>query len=323
MPIRPALIGSKEMPVVLFIHYLYMQKNTGIGRVNEKASDWLYNWSHFAVPWELAQHIAVSRSTASSGFPRCTPVVERPQRSLELRLYLQPKMANLPECLFAVAVVLSSFITMLCSLPPKAAPQKAWSKDRLGLYATPAAATLRRIAAVCIGLYHAAMAVLVVPDNRGYLCQHPENLNRGLFGWNIYTALCLFLIICVGGPLRLASFSGLGQNFTFRLGPPSKLVTSGVYRHMQHPSYTGQILVLTTNLILYLRWDGVLGCWASDSCLARLRGWGLPVFAIIIFSIARKLMQRIMDEEEMLRHTFGPEWEKWHKSTPRFIPGII
>jgi len=30
-----------------------------------------------------------------------------------------------------------------------------------------------------------------------------------------------------------------------------------------------------------------------------------------------------MDEEKILRDTFGKEWEIWHQKTKRFIPGLI
>jgi protein-S-isoprenylcysteine O-methyltransferase Ste14 len=35
------------------------------------------------------------------------------------------------------------------------------------------------------------------------------------------------------------------------------------------------------------------------------------------------LFTRVKDEEEMLKGQFGKEWEEWHRSTKRFIPGIL
>jgi protein-S-isoprenylcysteine O-methyltransferase Ste14 len=32
----------------------------------------------------------------------------------------------------------------------------------------------------------------------------------------------------------------LGQNFTFRLAKPKTFITSGMYRYVQHPSYTDE-----------------------------------------------------------------------------------
>ncbi|KAI8683397.1 Protein-S-isoprenylcysteine O-methyltransferase [Fusarium keratoplasticum] len=230
-------------------------------------------------------------------------------------------MISLHNLSFSVAVLLSSFITMLCSKAPNSTPRGGWNQDRLGFYATPAAAILRRLMAGGIGLVH-AFIVLKTPST-SLICPHSDNLNWQLFDWNTYTLVCLALVTCVGGPLRLLAFAQLGGNFTFRLGPPSTLTTTGVYRYMQHPGYTGQIIVLLTNLALYFRWDGVPGCWLPENGHQRLDGWGFPCAVIIIFGIVRRLLMRTKDEEEMLRKTFGAEWIKWHQSTKRFIPGVI
>ncbi|UQC77823.1 uncharacterized protein CLUP02_03294 [Colletotrichum lupini] len=230
-------------------------------------------------------------------------------------------MDSLQKVSFAGAVLLSSLITMSCFKAPNEIPRDGWNKDSLGTYASPVAARIRRMLAVSIGIFH-ALVVLGYSDNNSLVCLHPENLNNGLFTWNPYTSVCLFLIICIGGPLRLTAFAQLGSNFTFKLGPPDTLTTDGMYRYMQHPGYTGQIVVMVINLSMFLRWDGVVRYLVPRALQSALSGWGLICYSVFTFGILRRLMMRVKDEEEMLKKTFGDKWVAWNRVTARFIPGI-
>ncbi|CAI0643630.1 unnamed protein product [Colletotrichum noveboracense] len=221
---------------------------------------------------------------------------------------------------FSTAVIVASVLTALCSRAPYEATDK-WGKDRLGIWATPKASFVRRVVTVAIGISHAILASSSPTTN--YICRNPENINRHLFTWNGYSTTCLFLIIGIGAPLRLLAFAQLGRNFTFQLAKPSGLTTTGVYRYIQHPGYTGQVLVLLANLAYLFRWGGVAGCWISQSLRTRLDGWGLVCYGVAALIIMRKVLVRVQDEEEMLKNTFGEKWVRWHSTTKRFIPGLI
>ncbi|KAH7142704.1 hypothetical protein B0J13DRAFT_415887, partial [Dactylonectria estremocensis] len=106
------------------------------------------------------------------------------------------------------------------------------------------------------------------------ICPHPANLNAELSNWSAYTITCFLLIVCVGAPLRLISFQRLGKNPTFNLAQPDRLSTTGIYRYIQHPRYIGQVVILRTNSVLFLRWDGALACWIPETASAILNGWG-------------------------------------------------
>ncbi|KAH7237155.1 uncharacterized protein BKA55DRAFT_579186 [Fusarium redolens] len=230
-------------------------------------------------------------------------------------------MATSHEVSFAGAVLLSSLITMSCFKPPSEVPRDGWKQDSLGTYASPTAARVRRILAVGVGVFH-SLIVLGYSDSN-LVCPHPKNLNKELFNWNAYTVACLLMIIFVGGPLRLTAFAQLGSNFTFQLGPPDTLMTGGIYRYIQHPGYTGQIVVLVVNLALFLRWDGAFGCWLSHDMRIAVNGWGLICCLVLVFGILRRLMMRVKDEEKMLKETFAEEWVAWSRVTARFIPGVF
>jgi len=92
---------------------------------------------------------------------------------------------------------------------------------------------------------------------------------------------------------------------------------------MQHPSYTGQAIVLAANLALFIRWDGAVGAWISPGIVESLQGWGSMVFTALGTLSVLGIITRVRDEERMLKAKFGKEWEEWHRRTKRFIPGVF
>ncbi|KAL1869066.1 hypothetical protein VTK73DRAFT_3405 [Phialemonium thermophilum] len=238
-------------------------------------------------------------------------------------------MASFSTLTFVVTFLLVGWLTLLCTTPPnKPAPSRRWKHDRVEIWVTSTGLITRWILIVAAVLYHAALA-LVFPSltdkgsSANVICPHPRNLNPTLFSWNAHTALCFLLVICIAAPVRFTSFSHLGKNFTFVLAKPDHLVTTGIYSYVQHPSYTGQFLVFVAHLSLVLRWDAGPGCLVPEAVRARLDGWGFILCMLFTAWVLRKLAQRVQDEEAMLRQMFGEEWERWHRSTKRFIPGVF
>lgn len=147
-------------------------------------------------------------------------------------------------------------------------------------------------------------------------------MNLDLVTWSPSTAIPLVLIIFVGIPLRLVSYASLGTNFTFALTQPDTLSTTGIYRYVQHPSYTGLVVLLMSLAALLCRVDGVLACcWVPSAwypTVSALTRWlGVPLGLAILFAA---VWTRVKQEERMLRDHFGKEWETWHASTNRFFP---
>lgn len=52
------------------------------------------------------------------------------------------------------------------------------------------------------------------------------------------------------------------------------------------------------------------------------QGWKVVGVGMIAFG-AELIRRRVMDEEGMLRGSFGKEWEEWHGRTKRFIPFVF
>jgi protein-S-isoprenylcysteine O-methyltransferase Ste14 len=80
-----------------------------------------------------------------------------------------------------------------------------------------------------------------------------------------------------------------------------KPITTGPYRFIRHPRYTGILSLGLGIALLFQSWIGLL-----------FLPW---VLALILY--------RVHDEEIMLQTKFGKSWQEYTKRSKRFIPGII
>lgn len=228
----------------------------------------------------------------------------------------EARMASIADMSFALVVVLTSLITMACFMPP------IWRKANVESGLNTRTAALRRLLVIGLGLYHANI-VLFKDHGDSFMCPNSDNLNPDLFRWTTSTAFCMFVIIFIAAPLRILAVTTLGENFLGSLTPPENLVTVGVYRYIQHPGYTGQVMILTMNMAIIFRWDGALACWLPAFFLEDVSGLGFIICCVVIFMMVQSLPQHIRVEEALLQHAFGQKWEKWNKCTKRFVPGVI
>lgn len=109
-------------------------------------------------------------------------------------------------------------------------------------------------------------------------------------------------LYAAGGLLRLWPVFVLGGRFSglVAIQPGHRLVTSGIYSVIRHPSYLGLLLT-------------ALG-WA----LAFRSGVGLVLVALHLVP----LIGRIQAEERLLHSEFGKEYEAYRARTSRLIPGV-
>lgn len=110
-------------------------------------------------------------------------------------------------------------------------------------------------------------------------------------------------VFALGGFLRLWPVYVLGDRFSGLVAIQSghKLITTGIYGMIRHPSYLGLLLLLL--------------------------GWALAfrssVGIIIAFLIALPLLARIRSEEKLLAVHFGREYEEYRARTPwKLLPGV-
>ena len=115
--------------------------------------------------------------------------------------------------------------------------------------------------------------------------------------------IILAIMMVVSFLLRMWSYLALSKFFTFTLAIKKnhQLVTTGPYRYLVHPSYTGQLLLLFA-FVIFTRWYYLV-----------------PIMGFYTY---KTLMGRIKIEEEMMRGEFGREYDEYVKARWRVIPFI-
>jgi protein-S-isoprenylcysteine O-methyltransferase Ste14 len=111
------------------------------------------------------------------------------------------------------------------------------------------------------------------------------------------------LVMWAGLALRLWAIVVLGRSFrmTVEVDADQKVVDSGPYRWVRHPSYTG-ILVLLAGLGM------VYGNW--------------PALAILLVLPVWVLIHRILVEEALLTKVMGRSYTEYAARTKRLVPGL-
>jgi len=139
-----------------------------------------------------------------------------------------------------------------------------------------------------------ALAMAVIP---AYL--------DGLDLWTtdgIVTPYIGLALLTFGGSLRLAALFVLGRRFTglVAIQEGHRLQTTGLYRLIRHPSYTGALLFLAGYVLLFRCWLGLLLVAGT--------------FAILI--------SRMNAEEALLEGEFGEEYASYRRRTWRLVPWV-
>ncbi|KAH8680050.1 hypothetical protein BGZ60DRAFT_242558 [Tricladium varicosporioides] len=230
---------------------------------------------------------------------------------------------DFPSLSLAFALIVSTYIAFLCYTPPTPPPSKPHPKDRLATFSDLTSRNKRRIfPRILLSAYH--ISLILFPTQREKICFHPELLNEKLFTWS-WRTITYLLVVFTFGTIRIYAYSYLGKNFTFRLATPTKLETTGIYKYVQHPSYTGLLAVSSASTFLFERIDGGFACFLPHWLLwtTRIRGLSEMGWLGVTVTTAGFFWLRVVDEEEMLKKEFGREWEVWHAKTKRFIPGVI
>ncbi len=226
----------------------------------------------------------------------------------------------------AVLIAVSTIASIIATSPPNASigPEPE-SGDILRLCGNNYFLVLVMAPYAILALHTCSLAYFypnIPPIIYGYGKMNRLNPNR--ITWSAATIAPIAWILCIGVPLRLASYASLGKNFTFALAEPDRLTTYGIYQYLQHPSYVGTLLLTFWNTWLLFRPDGALSCWIPPqryrTAAKSIEGCLIPLWLAIVVGTFHI---RVNQEESMMQARFGASWEVWHKTTARLIPGIF
>ncbi|KAF8653639.1 hypothetical protein AX16_003791 [Volvariella volvacea WC 439] len=117
------------------------------------------------------------------------------------------------------------------------------------------------------------------------------------------------IVATSGWVLRRQCYKVMKHHFTFHITTlkDHKLITSGPYSIVRHPSYFGVLIVMIGAIITVYS----PGSWLHDTGAIRS-----PVVAFVIyfwsaysFAVSVLLLCRMPTEDDLLRKKFGKEWE--------------
>jgi protein-S-isoprenylcysteine O-methyltransferase Ste14 len=111
------------------------------------------------------------------------------------------------------------------------------------------------------------------------------------------------IVMWLGLAIRVWAVAALGRAFrtTVEVDPGQAVVSSGPYRWVRHPSYTGLLLIVAGLGLAVGNWLALAGCLA------------LPLPALV---------RRIHVEEAELTSVLGEPYRAYRRRTKRLIPGL-
>lgn len=110
-------------------------------------------------------------------------------------------------------------------------------------------------------------------------------------------------LILLGMAIRFTAIISLGRFFTVDVAirQGHSLKTDGMYRYVRHPAYTG-------SLLSFLGFGVSLNNWVS--------------LVVVVIPVTAAFLYRIKLEEEMLKESFGADYEAYKRETYRLLPGV-
>ena len=139
------------------------------------------------------------------------------------------------------------------------------------------------------------------------------------------TTTFAMVLVLLGTAIRYWCYREMGKYFTFHvtLLKNHKLITTGPYSVVRHPSYTGALFVAVGKVI----WYTARGSWLRESMIYQMKlSWLFitPVMFSLIFIGLVAIPRRMPVEDAILKKEFGKDWDEWAKAVPyRLIPGVL
>lgn len=135
-----------------------------------------------------------------------------------------------------------------------------------------------------------------------------------------FTAVFAYILMIIGGLGRIWCYKTLGKFFTFEITIRNshKLIKTGPYAYVRHPSYTFASILIIGMLLIHRR---VVYFFPHRTWVRLFMDGPWPLTSFLIFAFFTSL--RVIREEKELAKNFGKEWIDYSSKTKRFIPGLI
>jgi protein-S-isoprenylcysteine O-methyltransferase len=136
----------------------------------------------------------------------------------------------------------------------------------------------------------------------GAIAAQRGSIGRMSLPASLLNSLALSLLLC-GLAIRWAAILTLGKYFTVNvaIARDHRIIQSGPYRFVRHPSYSGLLLAFVGMGLSFHNWLSLV---------------------ILVVPIAAALALRIAVEERALRAAFGAEYDSYSARTWRLIPWL-
>jgi len=130
-----------------------------------------------------------------------------------------------------------------------------------------------------------------------------EARGSNLPGGAPWLKLTSLLVLVLGLAIRWTAVLSLGKSFSSNVAiyANQRVLKTGLYRWMRHPSYTGALLVILAVGLHTRNWISLL---------------------IVTIPTTAAFLYRIHVEEIALRDHFGQEYIQYSRETRRLIPGV-
>ena len=130
-------------------------------------------------------------------------------------------------------------------------------------------------------------------------------------------------LVTSGTLLRWKCYQRMRSQFTSELSIQKnhKLITTGPYRIVRHPSYSGGMAVQ----VGLACWFCSRGSWVRESGVLDTTTGSVffYAFALCIGTLTALGLGRMGSEDKELRRVFGEEWDRWAgRVRYRLIPGV-
>jgi protein-S-isoprenylcysteine O-methyltransferase Ste14 len=130
-----------------------------------------------------------------------------------------------------------------------------------------------------------------------------RSMPANMFGGPAWLKTASVVTLVAALAIRWTAVFTLGRSFSANVAirQSQKMMRSGLYRMVRHPSYLGLLMVFVAIGIHSRNWVG---------------------FVVAIVPTTSALIYRIQVEETVLREAFGEEYAQYSRVTKRLVPGV-